>query len=273
MFAISSRNSVPPSASSKQPVRSARASMNAPLTWPNSSLSRTPSESPPELTAMNARPARADLLAGAVLAGHEHARAGRRHALDERHHRRHRPRPRDHRRQLGLPGARGLGVEPVRRPQRPRQLELRVQRGEQPRVVPRLLQVVARAAPHRLDGALDRSPRRHHDDRQRRIDLAQAREQVHALLAGGGVARVVEIEQADVEVLGLAQRDHGGRRRGGAHLEAVGAREHAHRLEHVGLVIRDQQPRSGGHGAAYPPRRSSTTRPSNRCTTRVALRA
>ena len=49
-FAISSRNSVPPSASSKRPTRSILASVNAPLTWPNSSLSNTPSDTPPALT-------------------------------------------------------------------------------------------------------------------------------------------------------------------------------------------------------------------------------
>ena len=41
-LAISSRNSVPPSASSKRPTRSVLASVNAPFTWPNSSLSKTP---------------------------------------------------------------------------------------------------------------------------------------------------------------------------------------------------------------------------------------
>ena len=42
MLAISSRNSVPPSASSKRPTRSVLASVKAPFTWPNSSLSNTP---------------------------------------------------------------------------------------------------------------------------------------------------------------------------------------------------------------------------------------
>ena len=45
-LAISSRNSVPPSASSKRPTRSALASVKAPFTWPNSSLSNTPSRQP-----------------------------------------------------------------------------------------------------------------------------------------------------------------------------------------------------------------------------------
>ena len=68
MLAISSRNSVPPSASSKQPMRSVRASVNAPLTWPKSSLSSTPSDSPPALTATNGLRRRASTAACSRLA-------------------------------------------------------------------------------------------------------------------------------------------------------------------------------------------------------------
>ena len=60
IFAISSRNSVPPSASSNRPMRSAFASVNAPRTCPNSSLSNTPSESPPAFTATRRRLLRCD---------------------------------------------------------------------------------------------------------------------------------------------------------------------------------------------------------------------
>ena len=66
----------------RRPARSSRcdrrcASVNAPRTWPNSSLSKTPSDRPPAFTATNGRVARVDaacsqrgddLLAGAVLA-------------------------------------------------------------------------------------------------------------------------------------------------------------------------------------------------------------
>jgi hypothetical protein len=41
---ISSRKTVPPFAASNRPVRSRVAPVNEPLTWPNSSLSSTPSE-------------------------------------------------------------------------------------------------------------------------------------------------------------------------------------------------------------------------------------
>ncbi len=59
-LAISSRKSVLPSASSKRPMRSALASVNAPRTWPNSSLSKTPSAMPPAFTVTIGRVARGD---------------------------------------------------------------------------------------------------------------------------------------------------------------------------------------------------------------------
>ncbi len=57
---ISSRNSVPPSASSNRPERSALASVKAPFTWPNISLSNTLSGRPPALTEMKDFSARFD---------------------------------------------------------------------------------------------------------------------------------------------------------------------------------------------------------------------
>ena len=47
-------------ASSKRPMRSVRASVKAPLTWPKSSLSKVPSGSAPVLTATRVRSARAE---------------------------------------------------------------------------------------------------------------------------------------------------------------------------------------------------------------------
>ena len=60
MLAISSRNSVPPSATSKRPRRSVRASVKAPRSWPKSSLSTRVSETPPVLTETKAAAARGD---------------------------------------------------------------------------------------------------------------------------------------------------------------------------------------------------------------------
>ena len=60
IFAISSRKSVPWCANSKHPIRSALASVNAPFTCPNNSLSNRPSGKPPALTATNVFFARSD---------------------------------------------------------------------------------------------------------------------------------------------------------------------------------------------------------------------
>ena len=49
---------MPPWASSKRPLRSARASVKAPRTWPNISLSKSDDEMPPRFTLTKARLAR-----------------------------------------------------------------------------------------------------------------------------------------------------------------------------------------------------------------------
>ena len=55
---ISSRNSVPPCASSKAPLRFETAPVNAPRTWPNSSLSMRFSGMAPQSTGTNGPAAR-----------------------------------------------------------------------------------------------------------------------------------------------------------------------------------------------------------------------
>ena len=55
---ISSRKIVPPSATSNLPFFSANAPVNAPFSWPNSSLSSSDSVSAAQLTATNGREAR-----------------------------------------------------------------------------------------------------------------------------------------------------------------------------------------------------------------------
>ena len=82
--AISSRNSVPRSASSKQPWRRSAAPVNAPFSWPKISLSSSVSGIAAQLIATNGNGGaraqlvdrlRDQLLAGARLAGDEHRRA------------------------------------------------------------------------------------------------------------------------------------------------------------------------------------------------------
>ena len=60
MSPISSRNTVPPSASSKSPFLAVLASVKAPFSWPNSSLSRRVEGTAAQLMATNGFSARAD---------------------------------------------------------------------------------------------------------------------------------------------------------------------------------------------------------------------
>ena len=107
-------------------------------------------------------------LAGAVLAGDEHVGFRRADARDQLEHRPHRRRFGDeHRPDVRLERA-VLGFEPLLAAQRARQLDLRAHDRQQPRVLPRLLDEVARAAAHGLDRHLDAAPGGHHDDRQGR---------------------------------------------------------------------------------------------------------
>ncbi len=169
---------MPPSASSKRPTRSALASVKAPLTWPKSSLSNTPSDTPPALTVTIGFAARPDTewIARATrplpvpfspvistLASEGPTRA----IICE--HGLHRPRLRDQR-GLTLAAAaqqRIFRLEALAVAERPAQLGLRAQDREQARVLPRLLDEVAGAAAHGLDGDVDAAPGGHHDDRQR----------------------------------------------------------------------------------------------------------
>ncbi len=96
------------------------------------------------------------------------------------------------------------------------QLELVAQDAEQARIVPWLLNEIVGAATHGLDREIDVGVRRHHDDGDLGVALADGGEEVQAFETGGGVARVVEIEQNAVEPLQFKLIEyHGGRPRGG----------------------------------------------------------
>ena len=141
-----------------------------------------------------------------------------------------------------------LGLEPLPLAQRLAQFDLGPDDRQQPRVVPGLLDEVARAAPHRFDRDLDAAPRRHHDHRQRRIDPLDARQQVQAFFAGRRVARVVQVDQRDVELARLHRREHAGGRGRGLEREPLGLEQQPERLEHVRLIVGDQHARFAAAG-------------------------
>ena len=187
--AISSKKNVPPSASSKRPLRALTAPVNDPLAWPKSSLSSSVSVMAAQLTGTNG-PLGAlavgvdglgdELLAGAALARDEHDGVGRRDAHDAPEHLAHGPRSADDVLELVaiLELAREerhlAGEAPV--VERLGDLDEELLLGE------RLLDVVEGAEAHRLDGALDRAVRRHHDDLRQRVSVLGRPQDVDAVL-------------------------------------------------------------------------------------------
>ena len=86
---------MPPSAASNSPARWSTAPVNAPFSWPNSSLSSSVSGSAPQLTDTNGARGAArfavdraghQLLAGAALAVHQHRAVAGRHPPDHGEH-------------------------------------------------------------------------------------------------------------------------------------------------------------------------------------------
>jgi hypothetical protein len=109
----------------------------------------------------------------------------------------------------------------IERTPRARVLHLLTQRLQQTRVLPRLLHEIANAATHRFDREIDRGPRGHDDDRQRRIERVDARDQVDAFAAARRVASVVEIHQHHVKLPLLDRFEHRRGRRNCLRLVAV----------------------------------------------------
>jgi hypothetical protein len=81
------------------------------------------------------------------------------------------------------------------------QIELRAQYGEQTRVVPWLLDEVRSTPPHRFDRELDAAPCGHDDDGHAQTIALDLRQQIDALRARRGVARVVHVHQDGIVAL------------------------------------------------------------------------
>ena len=185
-------------------------------------------------------------LARAVLARDEDVRVRRPHARDQLAHGLHGPRLGD---QLGAPfGAQQavLRLQAQASPQGLAQLDLSAKDGDEPRVFPRLLDEVARAPPHRLDGQLDAAPRRHHHHGQGVVQGLEARQQVQPLFAGRGVAGVVEVHKQTIEVPRLNRREYRRRRGDSLDLVSLSLEQQSKRLQHVTLVVSDQDPGRAG---------------------------
>jgi hypothetical protein len=185
-------------------------------------------------------------LAGAVLAQDQHVRVGRPDAGDHLEDALHRGGLGHQAGHALAAQQRVLSLEPLPLSQGLAQLDLRPDDGEQPRVVPGLLDEVAGAAPHGLDRDLDAAPGGHHDHREGRIDALDAREQIQPFFARRRVAGVVQVDQRHVELARLDRREHAGRRRRGLELEALGLEQQAQGFENVGLIVGNQHARICG---------------------------
>jgi hypothetical protein len=149
------------------------------------------------------QPAGDDLLAGAVLPGDQGVGVGRADPLHQAEYGEHRGGGRD---QLGRAVAAQravLALESLARADGASQLDLRTQLLQQPGVVPRFFDVVARAAAHRFDGAFDRSPGGHDEHGERGVEPLEAGEEVEAFDPARRIAGVVHVHQQGVEVARL----------------------------------------------------------------------
>ena len=189
------------------------------------------------------QPARGELLPRSVLAPDQHVRIRGANARHELEHRAHARRIGDDLRRTLAAQDLVLPLESHRPPQRARQLELRVYRGEEPCVVPRLLNVVPRPATHRLDRAVHTPPRRHHDHGHRVVGRLQARKDVEPFHAGGRVARVVEIHEHGIERARLDRAQNLRHRACDLDLEAAPLEHEAQCLEHIGLIVGNENAR------------------------------
>ncbi len=152
-----------------------------------------------------------DPFAGAVLAENHDVRVrgpdARNHLKDVLHGGRFR-----HELGHALAAQQGiLRLEALAFAQRLTQLNLGTDDRKQPRVVPRFLHEVAGTAPHRFDRHLDAAPGRHHDDRKCGVDSLDPGQQVEPFFARRRVARVIQIDQRDVELAGLNRSEHASR--------------------------------------------------------------
>ena len=76
-----------------------------------------------------------------------------------------------------------MGFQSRGPPERATEFRLRADDRLEPLVVPGLFDEVARAAAHRFDGDVDRSPRGHDYDRQHLVGGVNLRQQLEAFLA------------------------------------------------------------------------------------------
>ena len=248
MSPTSSRNSVPPSACSNLPARSANAPVNDPFMWPNSSLSISSDGIAAQLTSTNASSRRGDASCSARATSSlpvpfspvisTRAAVGPTLA-DQLPHVLERGTPAHHRiAALGdLPQAGVLADElGVRQ---------RVPHGhQQPVGIERLLEEVERAALGRLDRGGDGAVPGDHDDLRAGVEIAKPGQRLQAVEPGH-----LHVEKDEVGTELGVDRDRLAAGRRHADLQLLVLQHLLQRLPDAGFVVDDQDPMTHGRGA------------------------
>jgi len=115
---------------------------------------------------------------------------------------------------------------------------------DQTLVLPWLLHKVTRAALDGFDGQVDVAPSSHDDDGKARIEFLDARKEIEALLAGGGVARVVEIDEQHVVIAHAQRFKQQAGRTDAVHIDALRGEQQLDGLKDVRLIVGNQHANS-----------------------------
>ena len=184
-------------------------------------------------------------LARAVFASDEHIGVRRTDPTDQLQHWSHGGGLGDERRAAAASQQFVFRLQPLSFAQGLAQFDLIADDRGETGVVPRFLDEVARPPPHRFDGQFDIGPGRHDHDRQRAVERLNAGEQIESFLARGGVARVIEVHEQDIELALLQRRQHFGRRSDGFCPVTFAFEQQSQSLQHIGLVVGNQDARGG----------------------------
>src|SRR5207247_4521352 len=103
--------------------------------------------------------------------------------------------------------------------------------------VPGLLDVISRAAAHRLDRAVDARPGSHDDDRRWTLQSLNARQQVEPFGARRRITGVVHVHEQRIEVAGFDGGQHGAGRGCGLYVEALALEQELEGLEDIWLIV------------------------------------
>ncbi len=185
---------------------------------------------------------RDNFLAGSVLAQDKNVGIRRRDARDRLHHALHGGRRGDEVGTILRLQQPVLSFEMLRLLQSAIEFDLGANDGDQALVVPRLLDEIASAAPHGLDGELHVGPRGHHDHRQIAVDADNLGKQRETFLPGGGIARVVQVDEHGVVVVERQRLAHQGGRAGRIDLVSLSGQQQLDGVEDVLLIVGGQHP-------------------------------